>query len=50
MKKLNTKSISFRLVIGGCLAVILPLIVVGYLAITKSSEALLTISKSGLCS
>jgi methyl-accepting chemotaxis protein len=45
MKKFNPKSISFRLVIGGCLAVILPLIVVGYLAITKSSQALVTISK-----
>ena len=46
MRKLNTKSISFRLVVGGCLVVILPLIAVGYLAISKSSEALGVISKS----
>ena len=45
MGKLNVHSISFRLVVGGCLAVILPLLIVGYLATTKASTALVTISK-----
>lgn len=40
MKKLNPRSISFRLISGGCLAVILPLLVVGYIAVTKTSDSL----------
>ncbi len=40
MGKINPRSISFRLITGGCLAVILPLLVVGYFAITKASDAL----------
>ena len=45
MKKLNVHSISFRLVVGGCLAVIVPLLIVGYLATTKASSSLVAISK-----
>lgn len=46
MKKMNFKSISFKLVAGGCLAVILPLMVVVYIATTKASDALEAISKA----
>lgn len=46
MGKINPRSISFRLITGGCLAVILPLIIVGYIAITKSSTALITNAKN----
>ena len=45
MKKLDVHSISFKLVVGGCVAVILPLLVVGYLATTRASTALVDISK-----
>lgn len=37
MKK---NSIGFRLIVGGCLAVLLPLLIVGYLSVSKSSQAL----------
>lgn len=37
---MNTKSIGFRLIAGGCIAVILPLLVVGYLSTNKASRAL----------
>ena len=40
MSKINVKSISFRLVAGGCILVLLPLIVVGLIAISKSTNAL----------
>ena len=46
MGKINVRSISFRLIAGGCLAVILPLLVVGYFAVTKASDALITNGKS----
>ncbi len=46
MMKFNPKSISFKLVAGGCLAVILPLMVVVYIATTKASDALEDISKA----
>lgn len=45
MAKINTKSISFRLVAGGCIAVLIPLLIVGYYAVTKSSSALLHVSQ-----
>lgn len=45
MKKFNPRSIAFRLVVGGCLAVILPLLAVVYIATTKASNALESISK-----
>lgn len=44
MLKINPRSISFRLVTGGCLIVILPMIIIGYLSITKASNALVDIS------
>ena len=37
------KSISFRLVAGGCILVLLPLIVVGLISISKSTNALLEV-------
>lgn len=44
--KVNVHSISFRLISGGCLAVLIPLVIVGVIAITKASDALLTIGYS----
>jgi methyl-accepting chemotaxis protein len=41
MKKINVRSIAFRLVVGGCIAVLIPLLVVGAISITKASRALL---------
>ena len=46
MKKINPRSITFRLVVGGCLVVILPLLVVVYVATTKASDALVSITKA----
>ncbi len=37
---MNFRSIGFRLIAGGCLMVALPLLVVGFLAVSKSSSAL----------
>ena len=37
---MNFRSIGFRLIVGGCVAVALPLVVVGFLAVSKSSTAL----------
>ncbi|MDD2463881.1 MAG: methyl-accepting chemotaxis protein [Desulfobulbus sp.] len=37
---MNIRSIGFRLIAGGCVAVALPLLVVGFLAVSKSSTAL----------
>ena len=41
MFRINPKSITFRLVVGGCILVLLPLIVVGLIAISKSTNAFL---------
>ena len=41
MSKVNLKSISSKLIIVGCLAVLIPLLIVGTIAIMKSSTALL---------
>jgi len=46
MGKLNTRSISFKLVAGGCVAVIVPLVVVGYFAVMKSSSAIVDSAES----
>ncbi|WP_306548926.1 methyl-accepting chemotaxis protein [Desulfobulbus sp.] len=46
MNKINVKSISFKLVAGGCVAVILPLLIVMYIATAKSFDALEAISKT----
>jgi len=37
---MNIRSIGFRLVVGGCLAVAIPLVLVGFLAVSKSATAL----------
>ncbi|MBM9615094.1 methyl-accepting chemotaxis protein [Desulfobulbus rhabdoformis] len=37
---MNVRSIRFRLIAGGCLMVVLPLVVVGFLAVSKCSTAL----------
>ncbi len=46
MKKINTKSIAFKLIFGGCLAVFIPLVIVAGLAIPKASNALLEAGKT----
>ncbi|MCB2145988.1 MAG: HAMP domain-containing protein, partial [Deltaproteobacteria bacterium] len=43
--KLNLRSISSKLIVGGVAAVLIPLIVVGYLSYTKAETALLDLSK-----
>ncbi|MFN2353318.1 MAG: methyl-accepting chemotaxis protein [Desulfopila sp.] len=45
MKKLNVKSISFRLIAGGCILVVLPLLVIGFLATNTSTDALLKVGR-----
>lgn len=45
MAKFNTKSISFKLVTGGCIAVLIPLLIVGIYAVNKSSSSLLHVSE-----
>ncbi len=45
MSKINTKSISFKLIVGGCLAVLIPLAIVAGLAIPKATNALLKAGK-----
>jgi methyl-accepting chemotaxis protein len=47
---MNIRSIGFRLIVGGCLAVVLPLVVVGYLAVSKSSTALTDIARENAAS
>jgi len=37
---MNIRSIGFRLIVGGCLAVAAPLVIVGFLAVSKSATAL----------
>ncbi|MBV5318008.1 MAG: methyl-accepting chemotaxis protein [Desulfobulbaceae bacterium] len=43
--KLNVRSIQFKLLASGLLSVLLPLLVVGYFSVTKSSNALMTLSQ-----
>ncbi|WP_153307134.1 hypothetical protein [Desulfosediminicola flagellatus] len=40
MKKINIRSISFKLVVGGCIAVLIPLLAVGAISIGKVTEAI----------
>ncbi len=47
MKKLNMHSIAFKLITGGCLAVLIPLLIVGFFSITKSTNALFTVANEG---
>ncbi|MCP3933363.1 MAG: methyl-accepting chemotaxis protein, partial [Bacteroidetes bacterium] len=42
---MNFRSIGFRLIFGGCLAVLIPLVIVGYISTHKSSTALKTLTK-----
>ncbi len=42
---MNVRSIGFRLAAGGCLAVAFPLLIVGFLAVSKSATALSRISR-----
>ncbi|MGD9948999.1 MAG: methyl-accepting chemotaxis protein [Desulfobulbus sp.] len=43
--KLRTQSIQFKLLTTGLLSVLLPLAIVGYFAVTRSSDALMNLSK-----
>jgi methyl-accepting chemotaxis protein len=43
--KLRTQSIQFKLLATGLLSVLLPLAVVGYFSVTRSSEALMSLSQ-----
>ena len=45
MSKVNLKSISAKLILGGCLAVLIPLLTVGVIATMKSTDALLNIGQ-----
>ena len=47
---MNIRSIGFRLIAGGCLAVVTPLMVVGFLAVSKSATALTVISRDNAAS
>ncbi len=42
---MKLRSIGFRLIVGGCLAVVIPLIIIGVISIYNSSGALNTLSK-----
>jgi methyl-accepting chemotaxis protein len=43
--KINFRSITFRLIAGGMLAVMVPVLIVGLISVNKSSNALMNISK-----
>ncbi len=45
MKKFNFSSITFRLVLGGCIAVLIPLLIVGAVSIYESTKALSELSE-----
>jgi len=45
MKKINFNSITFRLVLGGCIAVLVPLLIVGTVSVFKSTTALSEMSR-----
>ncbi|MGD9947755.1 MAG: methyl-accepting chemotaxis protein [Desulfobulbus sp.] len=47
---MNIRSIGFRLIAGGCVAVALPLVVVGFLAVSKSSTALSEVARNNAAS
>ncbi|WP_319585378.1 methyl-accepting chemotaxis protein [uncultured Desulfobulbus sp.] len=47
---MNIRSIGFRLIVGGCLAVAVPLVLVGYLAVSKSASALAEIARNNAAS
>ena len=43
-KKMKKRSLKFKLILGGILAVVIPLTVVGLFVINKSSSALVTVA------
>jgi methyl-accepting chemotaxis protein len=43
--KINLQSISSKLIMGGLAAVLIPMVIVGYLSFSKAETALLTLSK-----
>ena len=45
MSKVNLKSISTKLILAGCLAVLIPLLIVGVVATMKSTDALLNMGQ-----
>ncbi len=45
MKKINFSSITFRLVFGGCIAVLIPLLIVGAVSVYESTNALSDVSE-----
>ncbi|MGE4559074.1 MAG: methyl-accepting chemotaxis protein [Desulfobulbus sp.] len=47
---MNIRSIGFRLIVGGCVAVALPLVIVGFIAVSKSSNALSEIALNNAAS
>ena len=47
---MNIRSIGFRLIVGGCLAVAVPLVLIGYLAVSKSATALTEIARNNAAS
>jgi len=47
---MNVKSIRFKLLVGGCLAVILPLLVVGIVSVRKASDGLMSIWRDNAAS
>jgi len=47
---MNIRSIAFRLIAGGCVAVALPLVIVGYIAVSKSSDALMKTARDNAAS
>ncbi len=48
MSKINVHSISFKLIIGGCLLTLIPMLIIGWISISKSSNALLHIGQENL--
>jgi len=47
---MNIRSIGFRLIVGGCLVVAVPLVLVGYLAVSKSATSLAEIARNNAAS
>ncbi len=45
MKKINFRSITFRLVFGGCILVLIPLLIVGTVSVIESTNALSEVSE-----
>lgn len=48
MSKINVNSISFKLIVGGCILTLIPMLVIGWIAIHKSTKAILHIGHENL--